>query len=181
MHHKRIPLPPESAFSRTIFKLVRPHIPRERWPAESVRVLFEPAGDGLWLEARFEGLPASYAALAAQLVREARVDLVLQSPAAGEAAAVARTKRWRDACLFAFVPLLFAIPLMAALSDAAMRMALLLCGVDVLALLVLQGALTKRRVAMATARFVAHVPSPGLKIHLGARADPRDNDPMPEV
>lgn len=184
-HHDRvmvsIPLTPESPFSRAVFKLIRPHIPRERWPMDSVRVLFEPAGDGLWLEAKFEGLPAAYAALAAQLVREARVDLVLQSPAAWQAAAVARTKRWRDFAMFAFVPLLFAIPLMAPLSDAAMRLALLLCGLDALALLVLQGALVKRRAAMASARFVANIPAPGLKIHVGARAVARSNDPMPDV
>jgi hypothetical protein len=184
-HHKRvmvnIPLPPESTFSRAVFKLIRPHIPRERWPMDSIRVLFEPAGDGLWLEAKFEGLPASYAALAAQLVREARVDLVLQSPAAWQAASVARTKRWRDFSMFAFVPLLFAIPLMAPFSDAAMRMALLLCGVDVLALVVLQGTLAKRRAAMAAARFVANIPAPGLKIHVGSRAATRGSEPMPEV
>ncbi|MBC7952598.1 MAG: hypothetical protein H7Z12_12370 [Rhodospirillaceae bacterium] len=176
-----IPLPPESTFSRTIFKLVRPHIPRERWPMDSIRVLFEPAGDGLWLEAKFEGLPTAYAALAAQLVREARVDLVLQSPAAWQAAAVARTKRWRDVALFGFVPLLFAIPLMASLNDAAMRFALLLCCVDVVALVLLQGVLAKRRAAMAAARFIANIPAPGLKIHLGSRPEPRGNNTMPEV
>lgn len=176
-----IPLPPESPFSRTIFKLIRPHIPRERWPADSLRARFELAGDGLWLEANFEGLPASYAALAAQLVREARVDLVLQSPAAWQATAVARTKRWRDSSLFAFVPLLFAIPLMAALSDAAMRIALLLCCVDVAALVLLQVVLAKRRAAMATARFIAHIPAPGLKIHMGTRTEVRGTDAMPEV
>lgn len=183
--HKRVmvslPLPPESTFSRTVFKLIRPHIPRERWPADSVRVLFEPAGDGLWLEAEFEGFPAAYAALAAQLVREARVDLVLKSPAAWQAAAVARTKRWRDFAMFAFVPLLFVIPLVAPLSDAVMRMAVLACGLDILALVGLQGALVKRRAAMAAARFVANIPAPGLKIHLGGRAETRGNQPMPEV
>lgn len=176
-----IPLPPESTFSRAVFKLIRPHIPREHWPADSVRVMFEPAGDGLWLDAKFEGLPSAYAALATQLVRNARVDLVLQSPAAWQAAAVARTKRWRDSAMFAFVPLLFAIPLMAALSDSAMRLALLLCCVDVAALVLLQGVLAKRRAAMSMARFIAHIPAPGLKIHLGSRAERRGNDPMPEV
>lgn len=177
-----IPLPPESTFSRAVFKLIRPHIPRDRWPSDSVRVMLEPAGDGLWLDAKFDGFPPAYAALAAQLVREARVDLVLQSPAAWQAAAVARTKRWRDFAMFAFVPLLFAIPLMAPLSDSAMRLALLLCGVDVVGLVLLQGVLAKRRAAMATARFIANVPAPGLKIHLGSRAEPRgSNVPMPEV
>lgn len=184
-HHKRamvsIPLPPESTFSRAVFKLIRPHIPRERWPADSMRVLFEPAGDGLWLDAKFEEFPSAYGALASQLVREARVDLVLKSPAAWQAAAVARTKRWRDFAMFAFMPLLFAIPLMASLSDAAMRLALLLCCLDIVALVLQQGILVKRRAAMAAARFVAHIPAPGLKIHLGARAEARGNDPMPEV
>lgn len=176
-----IPLPPESVFSRTIFKLIRPHIPRERWPADSVRASFEPAGDGLWLEAKFEGFPASYAALATQLVREARVELVLQSPSAWQAANVVRAKRWRDFSLFAFVPLLFAIPLMAAMNDTAMRIALLLCCVDVVALVALQGVLVKHRAAMAAARFIANIPAPGLKIHLSPRAGTQRDSTMPEV
>lgn len=177
-----LPLPPESDFSRAVFKLIRPHIPRERWPIDSVRATFEPAGDGLWLEADFDGLPASYAALAAQLVRQARVDLVLKSPAAWEAAAVVRTKRWRDFSLFAFLPLMFAIPLMAVLSDTAMRLALLFFCVDVVVLLALQVNLARQRARMAAARFVANIPAPGLKIQLAARASqPARAEPMPEV
>lgn len=176
-----LPLPPESAFSRNVFKLIRPHIPRDRWPNDSLRVMFEPAGDGLWLEAKFEGLPPAYAALATRLVREAKVDLVLQSPAAWQAAGVARTKRWRDACMFAFVPLLFAMPLMAALNDGAMRIALMLWCVDVVLLLALQVSLAKHRATMASARFIANIPAPGLKIQMNSRPEVRGNESMPEV
>ena len=179
-----LPLPPESDFSRAVFKLIRPHIPRERWPVDSVRARFEPAGDGLWLNADFDELPAAYATMAAQLVREARVDLVLKSPAAAAAAAVVKAKRWRDVGLYAFLPLMFAIPLMAALSEAAMRVAAGLCGVDLLLLILFQAKLSRRRALMAEARFIARIPAPGLKISLGGKAEgpqPIGSGPMPEV
>lgn len=176
-----IPLPPESPFSRTVFKLIRPHIPRERWPADSVRASFTPAGDGVWLDAEFEGFPSAHAALARQLVRDARVDLVLQSPAAWPATRVARTKRWRDFSLYALVPLLFAIPLMGALSGSAMKGALLLFCLDVLGLVSLQVNLARLRAFMAAARFVAHIPAPGLKIHISPRAETPRGASMPEV
>lgn len=179
-----LPQQPESDFSRAVFKVIRPHIPRERWPMDTVFARFEAAGDGLWLKADFDNFPRSYAQLAAQLVRDAGVDLVLKSPAAAAAAAVVRAKRWRDAGLYAFLPVMFAIPLMAALSEAAMRFALLFFCVDVVALLVFQTALVRRRAAMAAERFIAYIPAPGLKIHLGNRSDnggPGDLSMMPEV
>lgn len=177
-----LPLQPESNFSRSIFKLIRPHIPRERWPIDVVRARFEPAGDGLWLQADFDNFSAAHAALAAQLVREAGVDLIIKSPSAPAAASVVRAKRWRDMALYAFLPLLFAIPLMAALSDAAMRLAILLFCVDLAALVGFQAALVRQRAKMVQARFIALIPAPGLKIHLGSKAmgSPRD-EPMPEV
>ncbi|HTH18113.1 MAG TPA: hypothetical protein VL974_15760 [Magnetospirillum sp.] len=175
-------LPPESDFSRAVFKLIRPHIPRERWPLDSVRAMFRPAGDGLWLEADFSDFPSSYAALAAELVREARVDLVLKSPAAAAAALVVRAKRWRDAGLYAFLPLMFAIPLMAALSDAAMRAALAFFCLDVVLLIWFQARLSRWRLNMAESRFIARIPAPGLKISLANReGPPRGGEPMPEV
>ncbi len=177
-----LPLPPESAFSRSVFKLIRPHIPRERWPLESVRGIFTGAGDGLWLDADLNGLPPAHAALAVRLIRQAGVELVLQSPAAGFAAAVVRAKRWRDAALYAFLPSLFAIPFMGSLSDTALQVAVLVCCVDVVALLAFQVALMRRRAAMVAARFIAHIPSPGLKISInGGKSPPLGLDSIPEV
>jgi hypothetical protein len=178
-----LPLRPDSDFSRAVFKLIRPHIPRERWPVDAVRARFEPAGDGLWLEADFDNFPANYAALAAQLVREARVELVLKSPAAAAAAAVVRVKRWRDVFLYAFLPLMFAIPLMAPLSTNAMRLAGALFCVNLIGLLAFQAALTRARARMASGRFIANIPAPGLKIHLGGPAESAriGGGAMPEV
>jgi hypothetical protein len=178
-----LPLRPDSDFSRAVFKLIRPHIPRERWPVDAVRGRFEPAGDGMWLEVEFDDFPANYAALAAQLVREARVDLVLKSPAAYACAVVVRTKRWRDVFLYGFLPLMFAIPMMAALSDNAMRMAGALFSVDLLALVGFQAMLTRARANMAAARFIANIPSPGLKLQLSAPVEgpPLGGGQFPEV
>lgn len=186
-HHRgtmiSLPLPPESVFSRAVFKLIRPHIPRERWPVDSVRARFACTGDGLWLDVELDGFSHANARLAADLVRQAGVELVLLSPAAGFAAAVVRVKRWRDFSLFTFLPLLFTIPLAGGFSEAAMTMAAAACGLNSLALLTLQIALLRRRAAMAEARFVAHIPAPGLKITLGARrgGDSLGVAEMPEV
>lgn len=177
-----LPLPPESEFSRAVFKLIRPHIPRERWPVDTVRARFEPGGDGLWLDGYFDDLPHAYARLAAQLVREAGVDLVIQSPMAAGAAAVVRAKRWRDAAMYAFLPLMFAIPLMAPLSESAMHMAALLFGLDLLVLPAFQSALASKRKQLKDARFIAFIPAPGLKINLSGRGEGLPlNDLMPDV
>lgn len=177
-----LPLQPDSEFSRAVFKVIRPHIPRERWPLDTVRTRFEAGDNGLWLEASFDDFATSYANLAKQLVREAGVDLVIKSPLAAAAAAVVRAKRWRDVGLYAFLPLMFAIPMMAALSDAAMRLAVLFFGVDLLTLALFQAVLVRRRAQLAAARFIAFIPAPGLKIALGSRSEgsPR-GEPMPEV
>lgn len=176
------PLRPESDFSRAVFKLIRPHIPRERWPGDSLLGRFEVAGDGLWLKADFDGLPPAYAQLAAQLIRDAGVELVLQSPASTAASSVAKCKRWRDVWLFAFLPLLFAIPLMASLSESAMRMAGMLFTLDLVALIFFQALLSHARGRMAAERFIAHIPSPGLKIRLGGVAEALTGpESMPEV
>ncbi|HLO75723.1 MAG TPA: hypothetical protein VK196_04635 [Magnetospirillum sp.] len=185
-HHDGImvtlPLQPESEFSRAVFKVIRPHIPRERWPVDSVLGRFQAGDDGMWLSADFDDFPRSYAVLAAQLVQQAGVDLVLKSPMALAAAAVVAVKRWRDAALYAFLPLMFAIPLMAALSDAAMRSAVLFFCVDLVALVIFQALLVGKRAKLAEGRFIAHIPAPGLKIHLGGRQEgPLGSEPMPEV
>lgn len=177
-----LPQQPESDFSRAVFKVIRPHIPRERWPVEAVRARFEAGGDGLWLEGDFDSFPNAHAAVARQLVREAGVDLVLKSPLAAAAAAVVRAKRWRDVGLYAFLPLMFAIPLMAVLSEAAMRFSVFLFCVDLGALIGFQAVLVRKRAAMVAERFIAYIPAPGLKIHLGAKTGgPPSTGLMPEV
>jgi hypothetical protein len=108
-------LRPDSEFSRAVYKEIRPAIPRAHWPVEALRATFTPSSDGLSLIAGFEGLPPNYAALAAQVVLNAKVDLVLVSPVAALASAVVYSRRWRDTFLYALVPVLFAIPLMAPL------------------------------------------------------------------
>ena len=177
-----LPQQPESNFSRAVFKVIRPHIPRERWPVDAVLARFEGGGDGLWLNADFDSFSGPYAAVARQLVREAGVDLVLKSPLASAAAAVVRTKRWRDVGFYAFLPLMFAIPLMAVLSDTAMRSAVFFFCLDTASLIAFQAILVRKRALLATERFIAYIPAPGLKIHLGGKSDRSSSiDLMPEV
>lgn len=158
--------PPESAFSRAVYAEIRPAIPRSQWPTDALTVTVTPAADGMSLEARFEGLPPAYAARASQIVRDAKVGLVLESPVAYLAAQVVRMRRWRDTFMFALLPLLFAIPLLAALGDAAMRLSMLLCAGDGLALLATHVALMRRRGTLVDNRFIAHIPTPGLRIRV---------------
>ncbi len=157
-------LPPDAPFSRSVFKQIRPHIPRTRWPDTPVWALFSPAADGFSLDARFEDLPAADAEQAARWVRQAGLDLVMESPAAPAAMAMFRAQRWRDFCLYALVPLLFAIPLAASLSLAAMRGAGLMFTADVIALVLTQAELVRRRTRLAAVHFSAEIPSPGQRL-----------------
>ncbi len=157
-------LQPESAFSRAVYTQIRPAIPRAQWPSDALRATFVPSPDGLTLDAVFEGLPAAAAAVASQMVRRGGVDLVLASPVAYLAAAVVRVRRWRDTFLYALLPVLFAIPLMAALGDTAMRVSMALFGLNSLALLASHGTLLQNRSIMARNRFIALIPTPGLRI-----------------
>lgn len=157
-------LRPDSEFSRTVYKEIRPVIPRAHWPTDALRATFTPSNDGLALIATFEGLPPAYAALAAQVVLRAKVDLVLVSPVAALASAAVYMRRWRDTFLYALLPVLFAIPLMAALGDTAMRASMALCVVDVTALLVTHARLLNRRAILQRGRFMAEIPTPGLRI-----------------
>lgn len=157
-------LPPESAFSRAVYTEIRPAIPRAHWPAEALRAVFVPSPDGLALDAVFEGLPAADAAVAAQKVQRAGVDLVLASPVAYLAAAVVRSRRWRDTFLYALLPFLFAVPLMATLGEGAMRISMGLFALDALALLAAHAQLMQGRSAMIQNRFIALIPTPGLRI-----------------
>lgn len=157
-------LPPDSEFSRAVYKEIRPAIPRPHWPAEALRASFTPTPDGLALVASFDGLPAAYAALAAQTVFKARVDLVLVSPVAALASAVVYRRRWRDTFLYALLPVLFAIPLMAPLGDGAMRVSFFLFALNCLALLVTHARLLQSRSRLLDGRFLAEIPTPGLRI-----------------
>ena len=157
-------LQPESAFSRAVYAEIRPSIARAQWPGDALRATFTPAPDGLRLDSVFEGLPAAAAAVAAQVVQRAGVDLVLASPVAYLAATVVRRRRWRDTFLYAALPFMFAIPLMAALSDTAMRVSVALFVLDGVALLAAHAKLLQDRSVMAQNRFIAMIPTPGLRI-----------------
>ncbi|WP_096703961.1 hypothetical protein [Magnetospirillum sp. 15-1] len=157
-------LRPDSEFSRAVYKEIRPVIPRAHWPVEALRATFTPSNDGLALIASFEGLPPTYAALAAQVVLRAKVDMVLVSPVAALASAVVYARRWRDTFLYGLLPLLFAIPLMAPLGDFAMRASIVLFVLDVAALLGSHARLLQRRSALQQGRFIAEIPTPGLRI-----------------
>jgi hypothetical protein len=157
-------LRPDSEFSRAVYKEIRPAIPRSQWPMDAVRGTFTPSNDGLALIASFEGLPPAYAAQAAQVVLRAKVDLVLVSPVAVLASRVVYMRRWRDTFLYSLLPLLFAIPLMAALGDIAMRSSFVLFVVNVVVLLVTHARLLQRRAALQQGRFMAEIATPGLRI-----------------
>ncbi|CAA7626995.1 hypothetical protein [Magnetospirillum sp. SS-4] len=157
-------LSPDAAFSRAVYTRIRQAIPRSQWPAEALRATFTPSPDGLSLESSFEGLPPQAAMIASNVVRQAKVDLVLASPAARLAVAVVRARRWRDTFLYGLLPLLFAIPLMAALAPLAMRISMGLCAIDAAALFASHAALLQSRSRLVQCRFIAHIPTPGLRI-----------------
>ncbi len=159
-------LPPHSPFSAAVFQLLRSRIPRGDWPENGdMQIPFHSARDGLWLEARFgEYLPKKAANLAEELIRGAGVDLVLLSPMAARSVATFKIRRWRDAALFALLPLMFAIPLMAALAQEAMTVAAVLFILDAAALLSAQLRLSAARKALGQDGFIAHIPVPGLTV-----------------
>jgi hypothetical protein len=157
-------LPVGSAFSRAVYELLRPKIPRTVWPDESIKAAFTPSSNGLYFDVRFDGFQTSYAMLAAHLVREANVKLVLLSPCFVEAKQVMQARRWRDAFLYSAVPLLFAIPLLAALSETAMRLSSGLFALDAVLLTLSHGLLMTKRSALLAKRFVADIPVPGLRL-----------------
>ena len=166
-HPEFIPLlPVHSPFSKAVYKEIRPGIPHQFWPADAVVATFTPAASGLYLDAQFLNLPRPQALLAAQLVAQAGFVLVRESPAALLAAASFRLQRLRNIALFAIVPLLFAIPLMNALSPMAMRLAAGVFVIDALALLAFQTQLLRCRARLATGRFRAEIPAPGMRIRV---------------
>ena len=156
-----------SSFSQEVFRLIRPHIPRDHWPANALPVTFTADSSGLFLLANFDddGLPIASRKVAIQVIAHAGVDLVVKSPFARLAAATMRAKRWRDAFLFLAVPLLFAIPLLGALAGQLMIPTAGLFVADLLALIMAQLQVSHRRAALADARCVADIPVPGLRIN----------------
>ncbi len=166
-------LPPSSPFAKAVFKQIRPHVPRHVWPQDVVRASFTPSPDGFSLRARFNDFPTAYAEQAALWVRQGGLDLVLASPAGWAAARTFHAQRWRDTCLYALVPLLFAIPLSNFLSGAAMRVAALLFAVDAVLLLLTHTRLLRLRAALVATHFSADIPAPGLRLRATAPA-PRE-------
>lgn len=166
MTNRHVHLPPTSTFSKEVYKRVRPHVPRANWPPETVRAAFTAATDGAALRAEFDDFPDDYARIAARAVREAGGELVMMSPLAPAVAAVVQARWWRDTCLLAFVPLMFAIPLMAALGDLAMRLSVVVFTIDSLVLAFSWVVLGMRRSALAGERFAADIPAPGLRLRV---------------
>lgn len=159
-------LPVESEFSKAVYKVLRPAIPRSAWPTEALRGSFTPTGDGMMLISSFDGLPPSYAQLAARVVAQSKVELVVTSPAARLAGSVVRAKRWRDTFLFGAVPLLFAVPFLGSLSEGFMRLAMGAFAADMAALVLAHAVLMRRRGWLLDARFTADIPVPGLRVRV---------------
>jgi hypothetical protein len=161
-----------SPFSIEVFKTIGPHVPRSKWPVEALHVHFTPSADGMCVIGQFKDLPAPYGAIACQRAAQAGIKLVLLSPAAYAAAALVKAKRWRDACMYAAVPALFAIPLLSILSRAALVPAAGLFAANIVALILTQITLSRRRNDLVNTRFVADIPVPGLRLGGTIKDDP---------
>lgn len=162
----------DSYFSREVYKLIRPHIAYSDWP-DAVEATFVPAADGMSLIATFHGFASSDATRAARLVGQAGLQLAGVSPARPAVAAVLAARRWRDALLYAFVPLLFAIPVAGAVSAELMPPAGGLFALAALGLVVAQLALIRCRARLSAARFQAELPVPGMRLKVMAEAASR--------
>lgn len=159
-------LEPSSAFSREIFKTIRPQIPRPVWPAEPVSALFQPLPDGSGLVAEFEDLGGEHAKRASQLVLARGAELLLLSPAKRALVNMYAVKRWRDLCLYSLLPFLFAILMVHALVPQLARPVLIPFLLDGVALVALHFLLSDRRSKLENARFIAKIPTPGLHIRI---------------
>ena len=164
MASDHIHLPPNSLFSKEVFKEIRPHIPRHYWPDEVVRGSFTPAPTGYWLEGSFEGFPSAAAQQAQMYVQGAGVKLVMASPVGYAAVGVFRLQRWRDSALYALLPVMFAIPLLNALSDDLMRWNVVLFAVNVVVLMITHGLLVRGRIRLSESSFTADIPAPGFRL-----------------
>lgn len=171
-------LPPHSPFCKHVYDLIRPHIPRSEWPADSLSAVFTAGPDGRFLVVAFEGLSARFTEVAAQAVSAAGFGLVLQSPMAYSASQLYRALRWRNVCLYAIVPLLFAIPLMGAIGGTAMRAAAFLFAGDLAGFFLTHSTVLRRRAHLAEARFSADIPVPGLRIRMPSSTAERIDGPL---
>lgn len=159
-------LEPSSAFSKEVFKTIRPQIPRVAWPPEIVSALFLPKADGSGLVAEFEDFSGEHARHASQLVLARGAELILLSPARQALIDMYAVKRWRDVCLYSLLPLLFAILVVQALVPQLSRNMLVPFVLDCVALAVFHTMLSSRRSQLENTRFIARIPTPGLHIRI---------------
>ena len=160
-------LPSNSAFSMEVFKIIRPGIPNQAWPVgQPVVGLFLPIPSGLGLVAEFEHLFGSHKKQAEQAVLAHGFELMKHSPAAYQANQVFKAKRWRDACMFALLPLLFAIPIVDGLFSSADHLMMLISAADFCGFVAMQLRLGSAQKTLVESRFIAHIPTPSMRIRL---------------
>ena len=160
-------LSPDSPFSREIFKLIRPGVPHQSWPvAQPLIGLFMPIPSGMALVAEFEYLTGPAKKYAEQAILSKGVALVKESPAAYQANLMFKAKRWRDICMFALLPLIFAIPIVDGLFEPADHAVMLIAAADFIGLIAAQLNLGRAQDALVESRFIAHIPTPSMKIRL---------------
>ena len=165
-------LSPNSVFSREVFKIIRPHIPAHGWPVgQPVTGLFLPIPSGMALMAEFEHLSGEYRKHAEQAVLEKGVELVLESPSAPHAYSVFKAKRWRDVCLYALLPMLFTMPVFNGLFPNAIHGLMIATVADMAGLIASQLILSRTQTRLIESRFIAHIPTPGMRIRVSQKAD----------
>jgi len=170
--HDGVILPPNSRFSQEIFKLIRPGIPQHGWPVgQPIMGLFQPLPNGMGLVAEFEHLSADHKRYAEYLILEKGAPLVMESPAAPKAVAVYKAKSWRDVSLYALLPVLFMVPVVDGLVANATHLAVAAAAVNLVILIASQLKLTRAQTALSESRFIAHIPTPGMKISIVHKAN----------
>jgi len=158
-------LQPSSHFSREVFNVLRTVVPRHSWPVgQPIVGLFLPIPSGMGLMAEFEHLSGESKKHAEQAVLDKGVSLVLESPAAPQAVAVFRAKRWRDIGMYALLPLLFAIPIVDGLFPNGGHATILIAVADFAVLVASQLRMSQAQKALVESRFIAHIPTPGMRI-----------------
>lgn len=163
-------LQPNSFFSQEVFKVIRPGIPTHGWPVgQPVTGLFMPLPSGMGLTAEFEHLSHDHRKHAEQAVLDKGVSLVLCSPAARAAYAVFQSKRWRDLFMYGLLPMVFAIPIIDGLFPKATHAIMMAAVTDFIGLVAMQLRLGQLQKTLAESRFIAHIPTPGMRIKVGPR------------
>ncbi len=158
-------LPPNSHFSMEVFKIIRPGIPQHGWPVgQPVTGLFLPLPNGMGLQVEFDHLSGDHRRHAEYAVLEQGAALVMDSPAARPAVIVYKTKSWRDVALYALLPLLFAIPIVDGLNSNLNHLTIGASILNFIVLIAAQLKLSSAQKKLAEARFIAHIPTPGMKI-----------------